>query len=323
MTRLPITVGTDGSKPSLRAIDWAAREAAARGLPLRIVSVPELPARTRAHHARALSSAAERAAAQQPGLAIDTRLLPGHPAQVLVESSTDAAMLVVGSWGAGTLSAKFLGSVSQNLAAHACCPVVVVREQATLARREIVVGIGDLDQAGRALEFAFEEAALRDAAVVAMHAWSWYLPTTGRLASIDPAERVAVSTCCLSPDISDQLGDMVGRWRDKYPGVPGRGAAPPWPAGPGAHGRLHPCRPRGTRAVAHPAAQPRGAVGDPHGAASRARPGRGHHTRSGARVSSSLTAATTPGRAAATAADSPVPALKSAPSTPMTTRRPG
>lgn len=216
MTRLPITVGTDGSKPSLRAIDWAAREAAARGLPLRIVSIPELPARTCAHHARALTSAAERAAAQQPGLAIDTRLLPGHPAQVLVESSTDAAMLVVGSWGAGTLSARFLGSVSQDVATRARCPVVVVREQATPARREIVVGIGDLDQAGRALEFAFEEAALRDAAVVAVHAWSWYLPTTG----MDPTERAALNTCCLSPDISDRLGDMVGSWRDRYPGVP-------------------------------------------------------------------------------------------------------
>ena len=44
MTRLPIIVGTDGSEPSLRAVDWAAREAAARGLPLRMVSVPELPA---------------------------------------------------------------------------------------------------------------------------------------------------------------------------------------------------------------------------------------------------------------------------------------
>jgi nucleotide-binding universal stress UspA family protein len=220
MTHLPITVGTDGSKPSLRAVDWAAREATARGLPLRIVSVPELPARTCAHHARALNSAAERAAAQQPGLAIDPRLLPGHPAQVLVESSADAAMLVVGSWGAGTLSARLLGSVSQDVASHARCPVVVVRDQATLARREIVVGIGDLDQAGRALEFAFEEAALRDAAVVAVHAWSWYLPATGRLASMDPTERAALNTCCLSPDISDRLGDMLGSWQDKYPGVP-------------------------------------------------------------------------------------------------------
>jgi nucleotide-binding universal stress UspA family protein len=220
MARLPITVGTDGSEPSLRAVDWAAGEAAARGLPLRIVSVPELPARTCAHHARALNSAAGRALAQQPGLTIDPRLLPGHPAQVLMDSSADAAMLVVGSWGAGTLSARFLGSVSQHVAAHARCLVVVVRDQAPPVRREIVVGIGDLDEAGPALEFAFEEAALRDAAVVAVHAWSWYLPTTGRQASMDPAERAALNTCCLSPDISARLGDAVGSWRDRYPGVP-------------------------------------------------------------------------------------------------------
>ena len=220
MTHLPITVGTDGSKPSLRAVDWAAGEAAARGLPLRIVSVPELPARMSAHHARALGCAADRAAAQQPGLAIDARLVPGHPAQVLVESSTDAAMLVVGSWGAGALSARLLGSVSRDVAAHARCPVVLVPEQATPGRQEVVVGIGDLDQAGQALEFGFQEAALRDAAVLAVHAWSWYLPTTGHSASMADEQRAAPNTCCLSPDISARLTDTIDRWRDKYPGVP-------------------------------------------------------------------------------------------------------
>jgi nucleotide-binding universal stress UspA family protein len=106
------------------------------------------------------------------------------------------------------------------VATRARCPVVVVREQALPARREIVVGIGDLGQASRTLEFAFEEAALRDAAVVAVHAWSWYLPTRGRLASMDAPERAAAHTCCLSPDISAQLGDAIGSWRDRYPGVP-------------------------------------------------------------------------------------------------------
>jgi nucleotide-binding universal stress UspA family protein len=138
------------------------------------VFVPELPARMCAHHARALTSAAERAAAQQPGLAIDTRLLPGHPAQVLVESSADAAMLVVGSWGAGTLSARFLGSVSQDVATRAHCPVVVVRERALPVRREIVVGIGDLGQAGRALTAASTRADL-----VVLGRWPTQRPSSG------------------------------------------------------------------------------------------------------------------------------------------------
>ncbi|MFI1030046.1 universal stress protein [Streptomyces sp. NPDC020951] len=37
---LPIVVGVDGSEPSLRAVDWAADEAALRGAPLRLVYAP-------------------------------------------------------------------------------------------------------------------------------------------------------------------------------------------------------------------------------------------------------------------------------------------
>jgi nucleotide-binding universal stress UspA family protein len=138
MARLPVTVGTDGSKLSLRAVDWAAREAAVRGLPLSIVSVPELPARMCAHHVCALDSAAERAATQQPGLTIDSRLVNGHPAEALVECAASASMLVVGSRGARTLSARLVGSVSRHVTAHACCPVVVVREETIPSRREVV-----------------------------------------------------------------------------------------------------------------------------------------------------------------------------------------
>ena len=219
MTRRPVTVGTDGSRLSLRAVDWAAREAAVRGLPLRIVSVPELPARKCAHHMRALGSATERAVAFQPGLTVDTELVPGRPAEALVECAAGASMLVVGSRGAGTLPAKFVGSVSRHVAAHACCPVVVVREETTPPRREVVVGIGDLDESGGALAFAFEEAALYNAAVVAVHAASWYLPTTERMAGMTPEEREALNRCCLSPDISARLGELFDRWREKYPEV--------------------------------------------------------------------------------------------------------
>jgi nucleotide-binding universal stress UspA family protein len=220
MTPRPVTVGTDGTKPSLRAVDWAAREAAAHGLPLRIVSVPELPSRMCSHHVRALGTAAERAAALEPGLTVGTELLlPGLPADALVESAASAAMLVVGSRGAGTLSEMILGSVSRHVATHACCPVVVVREETTPACREVVVGVGAVDQSGRALEFAFEEAALRHAVLVAMHAWSWYLPATGRLTTMTLAERAELNLCYLSPDTSAQLGDTLERWRDKYPDV--------------------------------------------------------------------------------------------------------
>jgi hypothetical protein len=44
MAAKPIIVGTDSSEASLRAVDWAAREAALHRVALRIMSVPGLPA---------------------------------------------------------------------------------------------------------------------------------------------------------------------------------------------------------------------------------------------------------------------------------------
>lgn len=42
MSAKPIVAASDGSEESLRAVDWAAREAVLRGAPLRIVSAPGL-----------------------------------------------------------------------------------------------------------------------------------------------------------------------------------------------------------------------------------------------------------------------------------------
>jgi nucleotide-binding universal stress UspA family protein len=226
-----VVAGTDGSDYSLRAVEWAAREAALRGAALRIVSVPTLPPRMfwqqKAHGGpdtvadviresaeRALAEASARAAAVEPDLAIDTALLSGPPARALTEAAAGAAMLVVGSRGAGGFAALILGSVGRYVATQARGPVVVAREETMAVHHEIVVGIRDLDQP-TAIGFAFEEAQLRKARVRALHAWHWFLPQM----RLTGTERPGADARDVTAEAAAWLTDMLAPWRQKYPGV--------------------------------------------------------------------------------------------------------
>ena len=236
MTGKPIIVGTDGSGDSLRAVEWAAREAALRRAPLQVVCVPALPARMSWHHqsgrpddvaeagyesyACALAAASERASELEPELAIETRLLFGPPARTLAETTADASMLVVGARGAGLFSALVLGSASRYAATHGRCPVVVERQGPVYGQREIVVGVGDLDESDAALRFAFEEADLRGARLAVVHAWSCFVPAAepgSHLAGQEMA--VNHSGHHLYRGMAARLEDMLAGWRDKYPAV--------------------------------------------------------------------------------------------------------
>jgi nucleotide-binding universal stress UspA family protein len=75
------------------------------------------------------ASIAQEAAAsvQQEGVVIEQVVREGQAAKVLVEEARDADLLVVGSRGLGGFSGLLLGSVSQQCAHYARCPVVIVR----------------------------------------------------------------------------------------------------------------------------------------------------------------------------------------------------
>ena len=220
MSSKPVIAGTDGSPESVRAVEWAAREATSHGRSLRIVAVPAMPLRMRPDQAtrqtvasviqqamiRALAAAAMRASECEPGLAIETQLLAGSPAIALTDCGQCASMLVVGCRGAGGFSAMILGSVSRYVATHATCPVVVAREETVGAHREVVAGVSDPAQSGAALAFAFEEAAVRKARLVALHAWSPAFLGSGDT----QAEEEALLEGLLAP------------WQEKYPDVEAR-----------------------------------------------------------------------------------------------------
>jgi nucleotide-binding universal stress UspA family protein len=213
MTAKPVVVGVDGSEGCQHAVEWAAREAERRKSPLRVVSVPAMPPRMHEeagpptvatslteHAERAIETANTKAKEIAPGLVIENELIHGAPATALANAGADALMLVVGARGIGGFAALLLGSVSRYVAMHAACPVVVVRTETPDVQREIAVGIGEPQEATEALTFAFEEAAVSGAELVAVH-------SAGRGES---------------EDATAIIGETLNRWREKYPAVAAR-----------------------------------------------------------------------------------------------------
>lgn len=139
-----IIVGIDGSSHSRKALEWAAREAGMRHVPLTVLTVHQAVAGyltpAVAYPGDAELTAKARDAAQKEtdevldALGDDTprpasvtvRSLNGLPAEEILGSAPDADMIVVGSRGAGGFKQLLMGSVSSQVTHHARCPVVVV-----------------------------------------------------------------------------------------------------------------------------------------------------------------------------------------------------
>jgi len=134
-----IVVGVDGSESSKAALRWAARQAGFTGAILEAVTGWEYPAFYGWSPAmpddvdyeelarRGLIQAIEEVFGEDRPPRVETRVVPRHPAQALVEASEGAELLVVGSRGYGGVADALLGSVSTYCVHHAHCPVTVIR----------------------------------------------------------------------------------------------------------------------------------------------------------------------------------------------------
>jgi nucleotide-binding universal stress UspA family protein len=137
-----ILVGVDGSPASRTALTWAAAEAADHGSDLVVLTVwertllppmgsggvPQSPVPDPAQRASDdLVKVIKEELGDEPPVFVQPRVKEGNPAKVLIEQSTDADLLVVGTRGRGGFAGLLLGSVSQHVAAYAKCPVTVVR----------------------------------------------------------------------------------------------------------------------------------------------------------------------------------------------------
>jgi nucleotide-binding universal stress UspA family protein len=163
MTIKPIVVGIDGSDSALQAVRWAAREAASRKAPLRLVhayllisaytpvSLPLTMAEVMAEKGRKSLRAAEQVAREEaPQVEVSTHLERDDPTIALIAESTAARLMVLGSRGLGGFTGLMVGSVAVKVVQHASCPVVVARgDDEDSGGRQIVVGV-DGSPAGEA-----------------------------------------------------------------------------------------------------------------------------------------------------------------------------
>ncbi|MFF3291332.1 universal stress protein [Streptomyces sp. NPDC003023] len=176
---LPLVVGVDGSDSSMRALDWAVREAARLALPLKIVLATaegdwatEPFGKNTARHA--VDAAELRARRQAPDVEVTTEVVHEEPVTALLNAGCNTSALVTGARGRGELKDLLLGSVSMVVAARAQCPVVVVRNRTGLDDAgfgKITVGVRDATSSSAAVHFAFEIAAARGCSLDAVMAW--------------------------------------------------------------------------------------------------------------------------------------------------------
>ncbi|WP_416975007.1 universal stress protein [Streptomyces sp. 4F14] len=220
-----ITVGLDGSRESLAAAEWAAREAHSLGLPLKLLQIwepvpapmaqaPLLGAETHQHWTdRIPRQAAAGLRERHPGIEVTGEHLSGSPADVLARASKDAELLVLGSRGLGGIGGFLVGSVGLSVLAHAQRPVVFVRAPWQEAERPVVLGLDTDHPDSTLMDFAFDAAARRGTALRVVHAWN-PSPYIAYGTPDNPALHEA-----LALDDAETLADAVRPWRRKFPDV--------------------------------------------------------------------------------------------------------
>ena len=139
-----IVAGVDGSDGAQRALEWAVEEARLRDATLVVVygwQVPPIVTGAGPYDAPVVLEqetleAVERSAkdvverqlgsVDTSGIDVQRRIEPRPPVDLVLDAATGADLVVVGTRGHGGFTGLLLGSVSQQVAHHAPCPVVIV-----------------------------------------------------------------------------------------------------------------------------------------------------------------------------------------------------
>ncbi|KDN16072.1 universal stress protein [Amycolatopsis rifamycinica] len=218
----PIVVAVDGSETAAAAALWAAGEAARRHAALVVFTAygyedpafggllyppPAWLADLAAEAAELLRRTRTVLEAAVPGLEVATEASDRGPIPALLAVSERARLLVTGE-PVGAIAGLFSGSPDVDLAAEGHCPVVVVRGNESVDG-PVVVGVDGSPLSEAAIAWAFEEASLRNAPLVALHAWH-------------DGDAAGLSGDGDAPAESGHrlLAQRLAGWREKYPDVP-------------------------------------------------------------------------------------------------------
>ena len=179
-----VVVAMDGSASALNAARWGAAEAVARGrgLTLAHALIPPvmgggfsigLPPRL-----DILDTMREEAIAELAKIAdglecddVTIEIQIGSASALMLQASETADLIVLGSRGHGGFKGLLVGSVGTQVASHAQCPTVVLRDRPREAANQVIVGIDGSPHSMAAIAFAFDEASRHGWDLIAIHAW--------------------------------------------------------------------------------------------------------------------------------------------------------
>jgi nucleotide-binding universal stress UspA family protein len=227
---LGIVVGVDDSPAAKAAVEWGARDAELRRIPLTLVHAispnltswwnkplpPGLAQWQKDHGRRLLDDAVkivEKTCQHGGPTTIHTEVLSSAAVPTMIDLSQDAEMVVTGSDGSDSWSNRLLGSVSSGLIRHAHCPVAITHAEEPLAPRRgqapVLVGIDGSSESELATAIAFEEASRRNVGLIALHAWS----------DVDVSDWPDVDWPAAQSMSEQKLAERLAGWSEQYPDV--------------------------------------------------------------------------------------------------------
>ncbi|QQS25100.1 MAG: universal stress protein [Actinomycetota bacterium] len=211
-------VGVDGSDNARHAAEWAIDQAVGRDVRIVVLatwtlpivpmgamsSMAVLPDWSDLESELRRSTEALATKLSRDGVEVEARIAQGSAADVLIEASREADLLVVGARGLGRVTGLVLGSVSQRCVSHSVAPVAVIAMEAPLGpARRILVGYDASANARTAAQWALGFAQ-PDAAITILDALGiapWLAPDLVR-------ERFPVEVEATEAEFRTHMGEL-------------------------------------------------------------------------------------------------------------------